>query len=130
MTNANTQALQLAQAIGACRRAAIAGGNGIRVLEIEALLLIAGGCDAVGDINEATGGSRANTARSLRFLSGRDAPISNAAGSGGGGTRVSPFRLIEYRKHPHRRGHQYRLSGEGYALLAPCLQIQKLPDWS
>jgi DNA-binding MarR family transcriptional regulator len=129
LINPNTQALQLAHAIGACRRAATAGGNGIRVLEVEALLLIAGGCDAIGDINEATGGSRANTARSLRFLSGRDAPIGSASG-GGGGIRVSPFRLIEYRKHPHRRGHQYRLTPEGHALLSPCLQIQKLPDWS
>ncbi len=124
-----TDAIRLAEAIGACRRAAIAGGNGIRVLEVEVLLLIAGGTDAIADLNAATGGSRANTARSLRFLSGRDAPIGIASG-GGGGIRVSPFRLIEYRKHPHRRGHQYRLTTEGFALLSPCLQIPTQPNWT
>jgi hypothetical protein len=121
-------AIKLAHAIGACRRAAIAAGSGIRVLEIEALLLVAGGTDAIGDINAATGGSRANTARSLRFLSGFDSEVARAEYGGRG--RISPFRLIEYRKNPHRRGHQYRLTAEGHALLSPCLQIQPQPDWS
>ena len=123
-----SDAIRLGQAIGACRRAAIAGGNGIRVIDVEVLLLIAGGTDAIGDLNAATGGSRANTARSLRFLSGRDSDLGKA--SFGGRGRISPFRLIEYRTHPHRRGHQYRLTPEGHALLAPALQLPTPPNWS
>lgn len=126
-----TDALKLARIIGACRRVAIAGSRtaaGIRVIDLEILLLVAGGTDAIGDICSATGGSRANTARSLKYLSGRDSVL---AGHGGlGQVRVSPFRLLEWRKHPHRRGHQYRLSNEGAALLAPALHITTLPEWT
>lgn len=124
MTQAET--LAMAEAIGACRRAATAGGHGLRVLELEILLLIAGGVDAVGAINSATGSSRAHTARSLRFLSGRD----SSGSPQGGGIRSSPFRLIEHRKHPHRRGHQYRLSSEGIALFSQCLGSRSQPEWT
>jgi hypothetical protein len=117
--------LAMAKAIGACRRAATAGGHGLRVLEVEILLLIAGGVDAVGEIVAATGSSRAHSRRSLAFLSGRDSSGSPL----GGGIRSSPFRLIEHRKHPHRRGFQYRLSKEGLALM-PFLGSESHQDWS
>lgn len=116
---------RLAQTIGACRRAATASGHGIRVVELEVLLLIAGGADASADLVAATGSSKSHIKRALRFLSGRD------AGYDPGGTkaiRSSPFQLIEYRAHPHRRGFQWRLSEEGKSLLAPCLHLNHRPD--
>jgi len=124
MTQAET--LAMAQAIGACRRAATAGGHGLRVLELEILLLIAGGVDAVGAINAATGSSRAHIARSLRFLSGRD----SSGSPQGGGIRSSPFRLIEHRKHPHRRGFQYRLTDEGEAIFSFLERSGTQAEWT
>jgi hypothetical protein len=126
MTMTPAETLAMAKAIGACRRAATAGGHGLRVIEIEILLLSAGGVDAAADINAACGGSRTNATRSLRFLSGRDSSGSPLRG----GIRSSPFRLIEHRKHPHRRGHQYRLSNEGIALFSQCVGSASQPDWT
>jgi len=124
MTQAET--LAMAEAIGACRRAATAGGHGLRVLELEILLLIAGGVDAVGAINAATGSSRVHVSRSLRFLSGRDTSGSNQRG----GIRSSPFRLIEHRKHPHRRGFQYRLTDEGEAIFPFLERSGTQSEWT
>ena len=118
--------IRLAQAVGACRRAALASGNGMRLQEIEVLLWIAAGVDHVADIQAAMEAHRVSTHRSLRFLGGRD----SSGSPHGSGIRVSPFQLIEYRKHPHRRGFQYRLTAEGFALLSPCLQLQSQPNWS
>jgi len=124
MTQAET--LAMAEAIGACRRAATAGGHGLRVLEVEILLLIAGGVDAVGAINAATGSSRVHVSRSLRFLSGRDSDGTSQQG----GIRSSPFRLIEYRKHPHRRGFQYRLTNEGRSIFSILGRSGTQSEWS
>jgi len=119
---------RLAQAIGACRRAALAAGHAIRVQEVEVLLHIAAGTDHVADLIVATGGSRTHTHRALAFLSGRDSSYSPSAG--GSAVRSSPFQLIEHRRHPHRRGFQWRLTQEGEALLAPCLHINNPTDWT
>lgn len=130
MTSDNTDntATRLAQVVGSCRRAASAAGHGIRASELEVLLLIAGGCDHITGLAEATGMGRAHCHRALLFLSGRSAFYDQA---GGGKTeRCSPFRLIEHRAHPHRRGYQWRLTTEGEALLSHGLQIPQLTEWT
>jgi len=119
-------ATRLALVVGRIRRAAIAAGHGMRLSELEILLLVAGGTDTTADLVAATGGSRSNTERALSFLSGRD-----SCAGGVTGVRSSPFRLVEHRRHPHRRGHQWRLTPEGRGLLSHGLShIPKSPDWT
>jgi hypothetical protein len=113
------QIRNLAAAISACRRAATAGGHGIRALEIEVLLFVAGGVDTQRGLIQATSASVSSIERSLAYLRGRDFSYQAA---GVPAVRSSPLRLIEHRQHPHQRGHQYRLSIEGRAILSPCLQ--------
>jgi DNA-binding MarR family transcriptional regulator len=117
---------KLAQVVGVCRRAAAAAGSGLRVSELEVLLMIAGGTDTYRAIAEATGISDAHTRRALRFLSGKDTHNEGAYKT----TRSSPFKLIEHRKHPHRRGFQWRLTMEGRGILSACLQLPPFQDWS
>jgi DNA-binding MarR family transcriptional regulator len=96
----------LAALIGGIRKAQPAIGASA----IEALLHIAAGADHAAELESRMNLRRSTVARTVGLLAGR--------GSLGQRTRASRLRLIERRKHPHRRGAQLALTDEARRLLA------------
>lgn len=95
--------------------AAVIGGirtaqPGISAAAIEALLHIADGADHAAELQHRMDLGRSTINRSVNLLTGR--------GSLGRRARASRLRLVDRRKHPHRRGAQLVLSVEGQRLLA------------
>lgn len=76
----------------------------------EALLWIAGGIDHGSDLADAMGMDRSTANRTIALLRGRTRWRE-------GRSMTSPFGLIELRKHPHRRGFQLSLTGNGKQLI-------------
>ncbi|NDC35576.1 MAG: hypothetical protein EBZ51_09420 [Synechococcaceae bacterium WB9_2_112] len=117
--------MQVATLLRTVRTAAEASGYPCGIPTVEILLLIAAGVDTHRGLIEAT--DKAQDARGVKrialYLEGRTEQHANRA-------RASPFRLIERRKHPHRAGHQFRLSEEGLTLLKPVFPSLTRPTWN
>lgn len=119
----SNKAIEVASILATLRRGTRAAGAIITLPTTEVLLLVAGGVDHTSDLVKATGSDRTQITRALQFLQGQSFPNH-------GRIRVSPFRLVECRKHPHRKGHQLRLAPEGIALLSPTFTRLHTPDWT
>lgn len=76
----------------------------------EILLWVAAGCDHATDLCQQTGINKREVGRLLAQLSGKTYRCH-------GLWRTPQVRLIEARDHPHRRGHQWRLTEAGLELV-------------
>lgn len=76
----------------------------------EALLWIAGGVDHASELAKVMGTDQSTACRTIALLRGR-------ARWKQGKQMLSPFGLVELRKHPHRRGHQLSLTNNGQQLI-------------
>lgn len=116
------KAREVAGILTLLRRVCHAAGGDMTLQSVEVLLLVAGGVDRAADLMAATGRTdRSDITRALQFLEGRSVARHR---------RVSPLVLVERRKHPHRAGHQFRLTEEGIALLRPTFTRVHTPDWT
>lgn len=98
----------LRQAIGSAR------SQTIHAAVPEVLLWVAAGVDHMNDLCTQTGLTTRELTRILATLSGRS--YLNR-----GRWCHSPVSLVKARDHPHRRGHQWVLTGEGQQLVAQAL---------
>lgn len=97
---------QVAEMIGGIRTAQPA----ISAAAVETLLHVASGADCGAALQERMRISRSQVNRTLSQLSGR--------GTIGKTGTTSNLRLVEKRKHPHRRGMQITLSRNGSDLIS------------
>lgn len=105
----STTAGSVAALIGGIRSAQ----PGISAAAIEALLLVADGADCTAELRQRMQMDRSTATRIVGLLTGR--------GSLGQRGRASKLRLVERRRHPHRRGAQLLLSAEAVQLLESAL---------
>jgi hypothetical protein len=121
----NNKARDVARILAALRNGCHAAGGSMTLPVVEVLLLVAGGVDHSADLVSATSRDHSQITRDLQFLEGR-----SASQRPGKPRAASPFRLVQRRKHPHRRGDQLRLAPEGIALLRPVFTKLHIPDWT
>lgn len=96
----------LRQAVGTNREKAISS------VVPETLLWIASGCDHSLELAEQMGVELRDVKRILALLQGRQ--------YGGSRKYDSPVCLVEHRPHPHRKGKQWILTADGFALMCSC----------
>lgn len=119
------KAREVAHILGTLRRGSAAAGVEFSLQVAEVLLLIAGGIDTAADLRAVTGrATLSQVTRSLQQLEGRTVPRCRKRPT------THPWRLIERRRHPHKRCDQFRLTLEGIALLSPTFPNLHTPDWT
>lgn len=102
---------QVAALIGGIRTAQ----PGIRASAIEALLLIASGVDSAAELQRRMQIDPSSAGRIVSQLTGR--------GTLGRSSHRSNLRLVQRRRHPHRRGMQLALTAEARTLISSTFAL-------